>query len=248
MFGFCYFMARAFLYLGMCRGERGIIIMPLLGAVVNCIAIVLGASIGLLLKRGLSVKISSTIMSGLGLCVLYIGISGALTGENVLIAIVSIAFGALIGEWLDLDEKFNRFGHMFKADSSTFAQGFITASLLFCVGAMAIVGSLQSGLSANHETLFAKSLIDGISALVLASSLGVGVMLSSVLVLIYEGSLTLLAKAIEPYLTTSMINEITCVGSLLIIGIALNMLGVTKLKIMNYVPGILITILLCLFL
>ena len=113
---------------------------------------------------------------------------------------------------------------------------------------MAIVGSLQSGLSANHETLFAKSLIDGISALVLASSLGVGVMLSSVLVLIYEGSLTLLAKAIEPYLTTSMINEITCVGSLLIIGIALNMLGVTKLKIMNYVPGILITILLCLFL
>ena len=229
------------------QGERGIITMPLLGAVVNCIAVVFGASAGLLLKRGLSAKVSSTIMSGLGLCVLYIGISGSLSGENVLIVIVSLALGALLGEGLDLDEKFNQFGHMFKADSSTFAQGFITASSLFCVGAMAIVGSLQSGLSANHETLFAKSLIDGIAAVVLASSLGAGVMLSGVLVLIYEGTLTLLAKAIEPYLTTSMINEITCVGSLLIIGIALNMLGVTKLKIMNYVPAIIITILLCLF-
>lgn len=218
-----------------------------MGAVVNCLAVVMGASIGLLLKRGLPEKISSTIMSGLGLCVLYIGISGALTGENVLIAILSLALGALIGEWLDLDEKFNRFGHLLKADSSTFAQGFITASLLFCVGAMAIVGSLQSGLSANHETLFAKSLIDGIAALVLASSLGAGVMLSGALVLIYEGSLTLLAKAIEPYLTTAMINEITCVGSLLIIGIAFNMLGITKLKIMNYVPAVIVTILLCLF-
>ena len=221
--------------------------MPLLGAVVNCLAVVIGASIGLLLKRGLPEKVSTTIMNGLGLCVLYIGISGALNGENVLIAIISIAFGALIGEVLDLDEKLNRFGHLLKTDSSTFAQGFITASLLFCVGAMAIVGSLQSGLSANHETLFAKSLIDGIAALVLASSLGAGVMLSAVFVLIYEGSLTLLAKAIEPYLTTSMINEITCVGSLLIIGIAFNMLGVTKLKIMNYVPAIIITILLCFF-
>jgi hypothetical protein len=229
------------------KGRKGNNVMPLLGAVVNCLAVVIGASIGLLLKRGLPEKVSTTIMNGLGLCVLYIGISGALNGENVLIAIISIAFGALIGEVLDLDEKLNRFGHLLKTDSSTFAQGFITASLLFCVGAMAIVGSLQSGLSANHETLFAKSLIDGIAALVLASSLGAGVMLSAVFVLIYEGSLTLLAKAIEPYLTTSMINEITCVGSLLIIGIAFNMLGVTKLKIMNYVPAIIITILLCFF-
>jgi uncharacterized membrane protein YqgA involved in biofilm formation len=236
------------LYLGMRRGERGIIIMPLLGAVVNCIAVVLGASIGLLFKRGLPEKISSTIMSGLCLCVLYIGISGALSGENVLITIISLVLGALIGEWLDLYEKFNRFGHLLKADSSTFAQGFVTASLLFCVGAMAIVGSLQSGLSANHETLYAKSLIDGIAALVLASSLGAGVMLSAVLVLIYEGSLTLLAQAIEPYLTTAVINEVTCVGSLLIVGIALNMLRITNLKIMNYVPAILIAIFLCLLL
>jgi len=172
-----------------------------------------------------------------------------LSGENVLIAIISIAIGAFLGEWLDLDGRLNRLGQLFKggAADSTFAQGFISASLLFCVGAMAIIGSLQSGLTANHETLFAKSLIDGIAALVLASSLGAGVMLSAVPVLIYEGALTLLAKAIEPYLTTSMINEITCVGSLLIIGIAFNMLGVTKLKIMNYVPAIIITIFLCLF-
>jgi len=237
--------AAAILCLGN-AGEKGEQKMPLLGAMVNCMAVVLGASLGLFFKRGLPEKISSTIMSGLGLCVLYIGISGALSGENVLIAIMSLALGAFIGEWLDLDEKLKRFGHQLKADSSTFAEGFITSSLLFCVGAMAIVGSLQSGLSANHETLYAKSLIDGIAALVLAASFGAGVMLSGVLVLIYEGGLTLLAQAIEPYMTTAVINEVTCVGSLLIVGIALNMLKITNLKIMNYVPAIFIAVFLCL--
>lgn len=220
--------------------------MPLWGAIVNCLAVMLGAGLGLFFKRGLPEKISSTIMSGLGLCVLYIGISGALSGEKVLITIISFALGALIGEWLDLDEKLNRFGHLLKADSSTFAEGFVSASLLFCVGAMAIVGSLQSGLSANHETLYAKSLIDGIAALVLASSLGAGVMLSGLLVFIYEGGLTLLAQAIEPYMTTAVVNEVTCVGSLLIVGIALNMLKITNLKIMNFVPAIFIAIFLSL--
>ncbi|MGI6588058.1 MAG: DUF554 domain-containing protein [Peptococcia bacterium] len=220
--------------------------MLLLGAVVNSLAVVMGGSIGLLLKRGLSAKVGETIMGGLALCVLYIGISGSLAGEHILLAILAMALGALCGEWLDLDGRTKRLGERWQVDSMI-AQGFITASLLFCVGAMAIVGSLQSGLTGNHETLFAKSLIDGIAALVLASSLGVGVLLSGGLLLVYEGGLTLLAKVIEPYLTTSMINEITCVGSLLIIGIALNMLKVTNLKIMNYVPAIFFIIIFCLF-
>jgi uncharacterized membrane protein YqgA involved in biofilm formation len=220
--------------------------MLLLGAVVNSLAVVMGGSIGLLLKKGLPAKVGETIMGGLALCVLYIGISGSLAGENILLAILAMALGALCGEWLDLDGKTNRLGERWQVDSMI-AQGFITASLLFCVGAMAIVGSLQSGLTGNHETLFAKSLIDGIAALVLASTLGVGVLLSGGLLLVYEGGLTLLAKVIEPYLTTSMINEITCVGSLLIIGIALNMLKVTNLKIMNYVPAIFFIIIFCLF-
>ena len=220
--------------------------MLLLGAVVNCLAVVIGGGIGLLLKRGLPAKVGETIMGGLALCVLYIGISGSLAGENILIVIISIVIGSLLGEWLDLEGKINRFGEWLQGDSMI-AHGFITASILFCVGAMAIVGSLQSGLTGNHETLFAKSLIDGIAALVLASTLGAGVLLSGGLLLIYEGGLTLLAKAIEPYLTTSVINEVTCVGSLLTIGIALNMLKVTNLKIMNYVPAIFIVMALCLF-
>lgn len=219
--------------------------MLLLGAVVNCLAVVLGGALGLLLKGGLSQKVNETIMGGLGLCVLYIGIDGSLVGNKVLIAIISIALGALVGELLDLHGKTNRLGEWLHADE-TIAHGFVSASLLFCVGAMAIVGSLQSGLTGNHETLFAKSLIDGIAALVMASSLGVGVLLSGGLVLLYEGTLTLLAQAIEPYLTSAVVNEVTCVGSLLIVGIALNMLKITNLKIMNYVPAVFITIVLCL--
>ncbi len=221
--------------------------MLLWGAVVNCLAVVLGGALGLLLKKGLSEKLSETIMGGLGLCVLYIGIDGALVGDKILITIISIALGALVGEWLDLHGKTNRLGELLHTDAAL-VHGFISASLLFCVGAMAIVGSFQSGLTGTHETLFAKSLIDGIAALVLASSLGVGVLLSGGLVLIYEGGLTLLAQAIEPYLTSSVINEVTCVGSLLIVGIALNMLKITNLKIMNYVPAVFLAMILCLLL
>ncbi len=225
----------------------------MLGAVVNCIAVILGGTVGLFLKKGLPKKMGDTIMSGLALCVLYIGISGSLSGKNILIAIISIALGALIGEWIDIDKWTNKLGDwlqkIFKSkDANTsVSQGFVTASLLFCVGAMSIVGSLQSGLTGNHETLFAKSLIDAIAAVVLASSLGIGVLLSGGFILVYEGGITLLAGVIAPYLTTTVINEMTCVGSLLIIGLALNMLKATNLKIMNYIPAVFIPIFLCMF-
>ena len=127
------------------------------------------------------------------------------------------------------------------------AQGFVTASLLFCVGAMAIVGSLQSGLQGNHEMLFNKSMLDFVAAIIFASSLGVGVIFSAALLLLYQGSITLLAQWITPFLTDRVIGEMTCVGSVIIIGLALNMLGITKLRVMNYVPAIFIPILLCLF-
>jgi uncharacterized membrane protein YqgA involved in biofilm formation len=225
----------------------------MLGSIVNCFAVIIGGFAGVFLKKGIPEKIGNAIMSGLALCVLYIGISGALSGENILIAILSITIGSLLGEWIDLDKRINWLGDQLesrfkgKNDKASISQGFVTSSLLFCVGAMAIVGSLQSGLTGNHETLFAKSLIDGIAALVLASSLGIGVVMSGGLLLLYEGSITLFAKVISPYLTTSVINEMTCVGSLLIIGLALNMLKITNLKIMNYLPAVFIPILLCSF-
>ena len=223
--------------------------MVLLGSLVNGAAIVLGGSVGLVLKKGLSDRIAKAVMNALALCVLYIGVSGMLKGENVLITILSMVFGTLVGEWIDLDEKINQLGDAIEQKVSSpgekvsVSKGFVTASLLFCVGAMAIVGALQSGLTGNHDTLFAKSLIDGIAAIVMASSLGIGVFLSAGLILVYEGGITLFANVLAPLLTDSVINEMTCVGSLLIVGLALNMLKLTNLKIMNYAPAVFFPIL-----
>ena len=223
--------------------------MVLLGSLVNSAAIILGGSIGLALKKGLSDRIASAVMNALALCVLYIGVSGILKGENILITILSMVFGTLVGEWIDLDKKINQLGDEIESRVSSenkehsVSNGFVTASLLFCVGAMAIVGALQSGLTGNHDTLFAKSLIDGIAAIVMASSLGIGVLLSAGLILVYEGGITLFANVLAPLLTDSVINEMTCVGSLLIVGLTLNMLKLTNLKIMNYAPAVFFPIL-----
>ncbi|OUL10421.1 hypothetical protein B0533_02080 [Sedimentibacter sp. SX930] len=221
----------------------------MLGSLVNSAAIILGGSIGLALKKGLSDRIASAVMNALALCVLYIGVSGMLKGENILITILSMVFGTLVGEWIDLDKKINQLGDEIESRVSSdnkehsVSNGFVTASLLFCVGAMAIVGALQSGLTGNHDTLFAKSLIDGIAAIVMASSLGIGVLLSAGLILVYEGGISLFANVLAPLLTDSVINEMTCVGSLLIVGLALNMLKLTDLKIMNYAPAVFFPIL-----
>ena len=169
----------------------------MIGTFVNCAAVIVGSLAGLLMKKGLSDRVSTSIMNGLALCVMYIGISGALEGENILVVILSMAIGALIGETLDLDGRLNRLGDTLeqkiggKGKKGTFSRGFVTASLLFCVGAMSVVGSLQSGLTGNHETLFAKSLIDGIAAIVLASTMGIGVALSAVALMVYQGAITL---------------------------------------------------------
>ena len=225
----------------------------MLGTIVNAAAILLGGFIGLLFKKGLNERITETVMHGLALVVIYIGVSGALEGQNVLIAVISIAVGGALGAALDLDGKFNAFAHglekkLVKNDdgTSTFGQGFVTATLVFCVGAMAIVGSLNSGLRGDHEVLFAKSLIDGISAAMFASALGSGVLLSSAAVFVYQGAITLLARVLSPVLSDTVVAEMTCVGSLLIMGLGLNMLGATKIKVMNYILAVFLPIAVCL--
>lgn len=227
----------------------------MLGTIVNTIAVVVGAVIGLLLKKGLPEKMADTLMKGLGLCTLFLGISGSLKGENSMILILSMVVGIVIGEALDLEDKVNRLGQWveksFKNKSGTkvsIAEGFVTASLLFCVGAMTIVGSLQSGLQGNHEMLFNKSMLDFVAAIIFASTLGIGVAFASVFVLVYQGAITLLAQWVAPFLTDRVINEMTCVGSVIIIGLALNMLGITRLRVMNFVPAIFLPILICAFL
>ena len=219
----------------------------MLGTIVNCVAVIAGSLVGLLLKKGIPERISNAIMQGLGLCVMYIGISGALEGQNVLVAILSMAIGVLVGEALDLDKGLNRLGKRLEEKvgsngDGAVARAFVSASLLFCVGAMSIVGSIQGGLTGNHETIYAKSLIDGIAAIVLTSTMGFGVIFSSIFVLVYQGSIALCAGFIQSVLTEAIIAEMTCVGSLLIVGLSLNMLNITKLKVMNFVPAILMPI------
>lgn len=224
----------------------------MLGTIVNAAAILIGGAVGLLLKKGIPERVNSTVMSGVGLVVLYIGIDGALEGSNVLIAVIAIVAGGVVGGLLRLNDRFEGLAHRIEkrlirdeAAAGTFGEGFVTATLLFCIGAMAVVGSLQSGLAGNHEVLFAKSLIDGISAAMFASTLGAGVLLSALPVLLYQGAITLLASVIAPLLSDAVVAEMTCVGSLLIIAIGLNLLRVTKIKVMDYVLAIFLPILLC---
>lgn len=237
----------------------------LTGTILNTATVVGGSLIGLLIKylagrfivsprvSALGARLQDTIMKGVALCVFYIGFSGALKGENTLVAIISMALGAIVGEALDLDEKMQTLGNWLQEKTkaivkggSPVAEGFVTASLLFCVGAMAIVGSLENGLTGNYDTLKAKSVLDGISSIVFSTSLGIGVLFSAAAVFLYQGSISLLAGVLSPLIGSAAVqNEMTCVGSLLIIALSLNMLGMTKIKVMNLVPACLMPILLC---
>lgn len=216
----------------------------MLGTIVNVMTVLAGGTIGLLLKKGIREELGDMILKGLALCSVLIGISSALQGENTLITIISIVLGVFLGGSLDLDGKMNHFAQKLEkrfqkeGDKVSIAEGFITASLVFCVGAMTIVGSLQSGLTGDHTMIFTKATMDFVSSMIYAASLGVGVLFSAVFVFVFQGGITLMAQWIAPFLTDAVIAEMTCTGGLLIIGLGLNMLGLTKLKLMNYLPAI----------
>ena len=223
----------------------------MLGTIVNAGAIVLGCAVGLLLKRGIPERVTDAVMKGIGLCVIYIGMSGALKGEKTIAMIIAMAAGGAIGTALDLNGGMERLGKLLEekitksGSGGGISVGFVTASLIYCVGAMSVVGSLQSGLTGSHDMLFTKSLLDGISAIVLTASLGIGVGLSAASVFVYQGVITLLAGLLAPVLTDAVVAEMTCVGSMLIFALGLNMIGVTKIKVMDFVPAIFLVIPLC---
>ena len=225
----------------------------MIGTLVNTLAAVVGGLLGSLLKKGIPERTAELLQKGVALCVLYIGIRGSFAGENTLIAVISMLIGAILGSLLDLDGKLERLGTWVqdrfakKGGQSRLAEGFVTASLLFCVGSMAVVGSLQSGLTGDHSTIFTKSLLDFVSAIILASTLGLGVCLSGVIVFVYQGAIVLLAHWVAPILSDHAVAEMSCVGSLLIIALGLNMLGVTKLKVSNLLPAMFVPLILCLF-
>jgi hypothetical protein len=243
----------------------------LTGTIVNALAVLAGSAVGLgltwlagrfsgLLPAGsakLGERLQTIIMQGVALCVLYLGISGSLQNGNSLITILSMVVGAIIGELLDLDKRMQHLGDWVQKKTerlstgggkASISEGFVTASLLFCVGAMAIVGALNDGLTGDHDMLFAKSMLDGISSIVFSASLGIGVAFSAVAVFLYQGLIAVLASFLSPLLDpNTVIPEMTCVGSLLIVALGTNMLGITKIKVMNLVPAIFLPILLCLF-
>lgn len=225
----------------------------MLGTIVNAAAVIIGGTIGLLLKKGIPERMRSTIMKGLGLCTMYLGITGCIEGGETMVIILSIAVGAFIGEGIDLDAKLSSFCNWietkFKKDGETIsiAEGMISATLLFCVGAMSIVGSLESGLTGNHDMIYTKSLMDAIASIIFASSFGIGVLFSSILLFLYQGSIVMLSSFAAPYLSDNVVTQMSCVGGLLLIGLSINMLEIGKVKVMNYVPAIFLPILFCKF-
>ena len=230
--------------------------MILTGTIVNALGVLAGGGLGLLIHRlmhkGIPERYSDLVMKGIGLCTVYIAFSHLLDGSKTLVTILSMVLGALLGEFLDLDGKIQALSKVMerkfsRSSGGNFAQGFLSATLLFCVGTMAITGSLESGLSNQHSILYAKSTMDTVAGLIFASSLGIGVLFSVVPLFIYQGGITLLASVARPYLGDAVIAEMNTVGSLLLFGLSLDLLGIKHLKLMNYVPAMFLPILLCLF-
>lgn len=217
----------------------------MLGVLVNTATVIIGSAIGIVFKKGISQKISNAVMIAIGACTVYIGISGCLGGKNVLITIISMVLGTIAGTVIDIDKQINRVGNFLKSKlsktGSTFTEGFVTGCLIFCVGAMTITGSIDSGITGDNSTIFAKSLLDLISSMLLASALGIGVMFSSIFVLVFQGGLVLLAQYIGPFLGEAVIGELTCVGSIIIILLGLNIVGISKFKVADFLPAILFT-------
>jgi len=223
------------------------------GTIVNGLAIALGGLIGLFLQKSIIKTFSEKLFGAIGLIIIILGIKGVINYGNtvstdLLILIVSIAVGTFIGELIDLDGHINRFGlaveKRFSKDASgNFAQGLVSATLLFAVGAMAIIGSMESGLQHNEITLYTKSLLDFISSIVFASTFGVGVIFSAIPVVLYQGTLTLLSGFIQPYLTPELLADLTAVGSICIMALGFNMVGASKFKVANLLPALLIPIL-----
>lgn len=214
----------------------------MIAQVVNGLAILIGGFVGNALRGGISERFRSILMQAMALAVMLIGLRGAVQTGDVLIVVISLAVGALLGEIINIEKRLENLGEKLrnrvKGAGGGFTEGFVSASLIFCVGAMAIVGSLDAGLRGDYGTILTKSLIDGITAAMLASTLGVGVLFSAAAVFLYQSAITLLAGVLQPLLSDAIIAEMSAVGGLLIFAVGLNMQGVTKIRVGNLLPAI----------
>lgn len=226
-----------------------------IGTIVNTLAVVAGGGVGLLLRSGIRDRFKEILMQALGVSTIFIGVSGALRGifivdgslldtRNTLLMILCLVLGALLGEWINIDLLMQRLGNFLRKkvkvrdEENSFAEGFVTTTIIICTGAMAIVGSFQDALLGDPAMLYAKSALDGVIAAILASTYGVGVLFSALVLLAYQGSLTVLAAWIRPVLSDTMLFNISFVGSVLVFLIGVNMLFEKRIRIANFLPAI----------
>lgn len=230
----------------------------LIGTIINVVAVTGGGTAGLLLGNRLPARIQTTVFQGLGLATLFLGVKNALQSSNLLILLGAIVIGGALGEVLRVQDRLDQFGHVVQrgigrlgrrhastggapsASGHRFSRGFVTASLLFCVGPLTILGTFQDGLTGDYSILAVKSLLDGTSAFIFASSLGAGVPAAALFVLVYQGALTLAAGILQPLLTNAMIVELTAVGGLLMLGLGLSMLEIKQVRVASFLPALVV--------
>lgn len=218
----------------------------MLGTIVNSLSVIVGSLLGLFLKNGIKTKYQTTIIDGVSLALIVIGLLGAIESQNIVLVVISLALGGLIGEAIDIEARLDRLGQraqsILRQGDSNFAKAFINGTLVFCIGSMAIVGSLESGLTGNHQILFAKSTLDGIFSIIFTSTLGIGNIFSAISIFVYQGGITLLAKYVKDILTPELITEMTAVGGILIMALGFNQLEIKKIRVSNLLPSIIIPV------
>lgn len=222
------------------------------GTIVNFLSIIIGSLLGLILKKGIKEKYKEVILSIVPITIIFLGLSTTLSNmpksEKPILFIISLVLGGLIGQWLEIEYKLEIFSQNLEkrflknSENNSFAKGFLTSSLLFCVGTMAILGSLDGGLKNNYGILYTKSILDGITSIILSSTFGIGVLFSSFAVLLYQGTITIFAKFLGNILTANMLVEISIIGGILLFTMGLSMLHIKKFKTINFLPSILIPI------
>ena len=222
-----------------------------MGTLINAVAIIIGGALGLLFRERLPGRITQTALQVMGLFTLLIGVRMAIQGEELIMVLISLALGAMLGEWMNIEDRLERFGLWLETrlhlTEQSPARGFINASLLFCVGSMAIVGSITEGLNGDRSILVTKAIMDGVLSIAFAAGMGVGVLGSALPILLYQGSLTLLASKLQAFFTPPMIGELTSVGGVIVMGIGVNILGLKKVRVGNVIPALVIIILILYF-
>jgi len=221
--------------------------MPI-GTFINSLAVILGSLVGVLLHRSLPERIRGIVFQGIGLVVLVIGIQMALNVENLLLLVFSILIGGVVGEAADLERRLEEAGEFLKSGVNSrnefFTHGFVTASLIFCIGSMAVIGSIDEGIRGDRSLLLTKAIIDGFTAIALASTYGIGVLFSFVPLLLYQGGLTLLAGQAQAFFSESLLSQLTATGGVLIMGLGFNFLEIKRIRVTNLLPCLLVAVLL----